>query len=350
MIHMKIFDINSCNLLEVNYKGENNPSGTFCENVKKNFVDKYEECGNKGSGICYLIINDKFKKNHLENKKKLFEFLEYYNIVRDKINNSEESKRKPYCDYINYYFYFYKEMLKKYNVSCYIKEINSFKKKFWGRTRQLTFLNNKCPNRRLNLVFTNQYKNAETLEKDKNYKNNKGSSSCETTEKTNLFAINDGDENILRNLDEYKTYKSLNENNFYDFHEYCKKMKTFDCDCPGVNDLCNITMSNLINLSSRSNAENRDKRYEKDLHDYFNNIATIKEKFSPTNDESRKHCKYLNKIIRLTEELIEPVYIDGHVQWLSKKSMENPKFLNWGNTHSTSTSVGTNSNIAYDHF
>ncbi|SBT56453.1 PIR Superfamily Protein [Plasmodium ovale wallikeri] len=90
--------------------------------------------------------------------------------------------RKPYCDYINYYFDLYKEMLKKYNVNYYIKEINSFKTKFWGKILELTFLNNKCPNRCLNLVFTKHYINAETLEKEKIYKDNKESGSCETTD------------------------------------------------------------------------------------------------------------------------------------------------------------------------
>lgn len=89
----------------------------------------------------------------------MYDFLEYYNGIRGKLNNGKTTQKDKYCDYIKVIFKLYKEMEHNNTSKVYNTEMYLFKLKFQDNN-ELTFLENICPNKCLKLVF---YKNNKTL-------------------------------------------------------------------------------------------------------------------------------------------------------------------------------------------
>lgn len=80
--------------------------------------------------ICTSKIYYGFTKLELINKKKLYDFLEYYATIRVILHNGKTDRKKEYCDYIWDIFKLYKEMEQKNSSQKYSEEINYFKRIF----------------------------------------------------------------------------------------------------------------------------------------------------------------------------------------------------------------------------
>ncbi|GAB69480.1 hypothetical protein PCYB_002290, partial [Plasmodium cynomolgi strain B] len=90
-----------------------------------------------GKGYCN-IKRYVFLVEQLENKNILYEFVEYYDLIKDKLTTSENTERDKYCKYM--------------------KEINHFIAKCSKNIDDLNYIISKCPRKRLNYIFTHKYK------------------------------------------------------------------------------------------------------------------------------------------------------------------------------------------------
>ncbi|KMZ85833.1 hypothetical protein PVBG_01343 [Plasmodium vivax Brazil I] len=95
----------------------------------------------------------------LHNKKRLYDFLEYYYSIRDMLVKADSTKKKEYCNYIENIFKLYKGMDKKNISPKYIEEISYFEKIFLHNRNELAFISNECPGKCLHLVFNKIHKN-----------------------------------------------------------------------------------------------------------------------------------------------------------------------------------------------
>ncbi|SBT82965.1 PIR protein [Plasmodium ovale] len=85
-----------------------------------------------------------FSKKELGNKKKLFDFLEYYNEIKEKLKEDNNKNKKSYCYYIRSIFELYKYMVHNNSSQEYTEELRLFRKSFLGN-KELHLLKNECP-------------------------------------------------------------------------------------------------------------------------------------------------------------------------------------------------------------
>ncbi|KMZ95369.1 hypothetical protein PVMG_04719 [Plasmodium vivax Mauritania I] len=233
----------------------------------------------------YLIIN----KEELENKKRLFDFLELYHLLKGKLTGDD--KKKDCCNYINDMFKLYKKMENTSNKQIYYDEILHFRSKFRNNYSELKFLNNICPNMCLHLVLNPYNKTLCPFEDEKPSGNNseqiKGCIS-----KQNLILRNDADTMNEKNsfeiwhpLEMYKTMnEEIEEGNYYDICSNFLSNNNEHCD---NYMLCIMIARNLINLS-KLNKNERIKKchyfihwlYDKVGKIYGNSMNTIQDKIT----------------------------------------------------------------------
>ncbi|KMZ77286.1 hypothetical protein PVIIG_05331 [Plasmodium vivax India VII] len=122
---------------------------------------KESKPGNSNSICSHKNFN--VSEKDFKNMKDLYEFMEYYDDIKKKLKKDDVTKNNKYCDYIKSRFSLYHAM--KYEMdmcgkfSMYIKELSSFKDKM---KNELTYIEEKCPGRKLNSVF-NQENRSTTL-------------------------------------------------------------------------------------------------------------------------------------------------------------------------------------------
>lgn len=98
-----------------------------------------------------------FSKEELINKKKLFDFLEYFKVIKEKLSDVKNENTNEYCKYIKDVFELYKYMVQKKILQSYNEEIRLFQNVF-SDNNVLHLLDEKCPNMCLGLVFNEKYK------------------------------------------------------------------------------------------------------------------------------------------------------------------------------------------------
>lgn len=113
---------------------------------------------------CYAKFYNGFTKEQFKSKKKLYDFLEYYNTIKDKIINGTAKNKNGYCDYTENIFQLYKEILYNNIAYVYSEDINNFQKIFMSNDRDLSFVSRECPGRCLHLVFNQNNRNLSPKE------------------------------------------------------------------------------------------------------------------------------------------------------------------------------------------
>ncbi|KMZ95688.1 hypothetical protein PVMG_05832 [Plasmodium vivax Mauritania I] len=204
-----------------------------------------------------------FLAEQLENKKILHDFVEYYDLIKDKLTTSENAERKKYCEYIKVLFDLYKDMEQNKSLSQgYIDEINHFKAKFSGNIDELNFINSKCPGKCLNYIFTDKYKTFCSSDEAQNRADSSdGPESCGTERSFNPHYSSNEKDIIPKDSDLEKAYNELDEvdtNVFYKQH--CTEIKSFECQHKGVSNICHKLVKNLMHLSEMPKGTKRDER------------------------------------------------------------------------------------------
>ncbi|KMZ86481.1 hypothetical protein PVBG_05348 [Plasmodium vivax Brazil I] len=105
----------------------------------------------KGSDQYKQPCKDKFIKifnlDVLNNKRDLYDFLEYYNHIKDKSSQIFKRNKEEYCDYINYIFKLYHKLEEEFGQRglphIYEKELIPFRNKF-RNDNELSPIKSKC--------------------------------------------------------------------------------------------------------------------------------------------------------------------------------------------------------------
>ncbi|SBS82163.1 PIR Superfamily Protein [Plasmodium ovale curtisi] len=292
---------------------------------------------------CYAKFYNGFTKEQFKSKKKLYDFLEYYNTIKDKIINGTAKNKNGYCDYTENIFQLYKEILYNNIAYVYSEDINNFQKIFMSNDRDLSFVSRECPGRCLHLVFNQNNRNLspKELEEVKSLKTKE--KTCEIRNNVAIVKSRDNPDydDILNDSPAYKIYKKLNEgNNYCGYSGYCIKINALENSYPGISKLCTGVVENLTKLPEIEDAGDRNQRclyymywiYDKInnmpisksknigeypvihelfdglsemkyLHDYFNIYDHVKDKFSSISDK-KKCCEYITHINTIYEKYI----------------------------------------------
>ncbi|SBT71957.1 PIR protein [Plasmodium ovale] len=239
----------------------------------KLYIDKSER--------KYKCSNEKyygFTKEELDNKKKLFDFLEYYNSIKGKLKEHKDEKKNKYCSYLKVIFELYKEMEQKNDPHTYKDEIELFRSIFFDN-KELHFLEEKCPDLCLGLVFSDKYKTLCPFEKMAKGEFEKASlKSCAHLDSINgsgkIGETNENDYNFS-NLSTSTVYSELNGDVTSDnYYRICSKLIAYNEKNCGIYNLCNKLVRNLIQLSKMEKKKRTD-RCEYITHWIYDNIAKI---------------------------------------------------------------------------
>ncbi|KMZ77283.1 hypothetical protein PVIIG_05328 [Plasmodium vivax India VII] len=215
-----------------------------------------------GKGYCNSKRYEFFAEQ-LENKKILYDFVEYYDLIKDKLTTSENAERKKYCEYIKVLFDLYKDMEQNKNLSQgYRDEINLFKAKFFGNIDELNLINSKCPGKCLNYVFTDKYKIFCPSDQGQSLEDlSDGAESCRTENSFTAHYSSDENDIILNDSDLENAYKELDkEDKKIHYKHYCTEIKTFECQHKGVSNICHKLVKNLMHLSEMPKDTKYDER------------------------------------------------------------------------------------------
>ncbi|CAI7718605.1 PIR protein [Plasmodium vivax] len=205
---------------------------------------------------CFNKNFSNLRIDQLAYKKQLYEFVENYPITKDKLAAADTNDKNEYCDYIKEIFELYKKVSHPYTSYGYNEEINSFKKIFLKNYHEFHFLNEKCPDRCLHLVFNNNNKDLCPSEQEQHKYVQDVPTSCNSAE----ISTPDQKEIPDYDLDFYKHYKDFDDtSNLPEHTKFCDKMNPFLPNNTNDNNFCSKIVRNLINLSL-SQQDGRDER------------------------------------------------------------------------------------------
>ncbi|SBT84362.1 PIR protein, partial [Plasmodium ovale] len=114
------------------------------------------ESRNKNKNKCFNANYYGFNTEELRNKKKVFDFLVYYDGIKNKLKEPKNESKKDYCSYIKYIFELYKIMERKNDSNSYMEELKLFRNKF--SNAELNYLEEFCPDMCLHFVFNKKLK------------------------------------------------------------------------------------------------------------------------------------------------------------------------------------------------
>ncbi|SBT58013.1 PIR Superfamily Protein [Plasmodium ovale wallikeri] len=205
-----------------------------------------------------------FNIEQLENKTKLFHFLEYYGNIRDKLKEDNNNYKRDYCYYIQSMFELYKAMVYNNISNAYSEELWLFKKMFWGNN-EVFFLKKKCPNMCLDLVFDVKYKTLCPLDEKPSI----------LDEKIDLNICETAQEYIFQDLNTSSVYNKLNREIITDnYYSFCSKLLPFSSKYCGIYGLCVKLARNIKDLSYMKNKERTD-RCDYIIHWMYDKIRNI---------------------------------------------------------------------------
>ncbi|SBT56804.1 PIR Superfamily Protein [Plasmodium ovale wallikeri] len=239
----------------------------------KHVVDK-KEIKNK----CYREKSYVFTLEELANKKKLFDFLEYYIKIRGKLKEGNNKNEKRYCAYIKSIFELYKYMLHNNVSKEYNEELWLFRNIFFGNN-ELHFLEKKCPNMCLDLVFDVRYKTLCPLDKKPSVMDEQVDINiCETEELSTVnryLSKNNEKEYIFEDLNTFSVYNELNREVTTDnYYSFCSKLLPFSAKNCGIYGLCVKLARNIKDLWYMKNKERTD-RCDYIIHWMYDKIRNI---------------------------------------------------------------------------
>ncbi|SBS94776.1 PIR Superfamily Protein [Plasmodium ovale curtisi] len=197
-----------------------------------------------------------FVKTHdmqiLKYKKELYDFLEYYNNIKNVLNKVKILNKDMYKTYIENMFDLYIKMEINNYKEMYDKEIEHFKEKFKDVKSELTFLEKECPGDYIKLVFNKENNSLRNLKKDKFQESLKNTVVVyENTEMPLTDKSSDGVhayEDILKEFPSSTIYERLNNKD--DINEYrlvCNDVFMLEKDFPWSVYLCEKLSRNIGN-------------------------------------------------------------------------------------------------------
>ncbi|CAG9483103.1 unnamed protein product [Plasmodium vivax] len=251
----------------------------------------------------YLIFN----KEQLEKKKSLFDFLELYYLLKDKL--IVNVKTDECCKYINKMFKLYKEMENTSNKKIYEDEILLFRSKFYSNYSELNFLNNKCPNMCLHLVFNSYNKTLCPIEDEKlSEPNGEQIKRCKSKENLILrrYADTMKEKYSFENLLPLEIYTTMNEDikeeNYYDICSNFLPNNNEPCE---NYILCIMIARNLINLS-KLNKNERIKNCRYFIHWLYDKVGKI---YGKSNNAIQDETT-VNKIFNVSYMILQKLGIN----------------------------------------
>lgn len=168
-----------------------------------------------------------YNKEELGIKKKIFDFIEYYNEIRSKLSEAANNKNKEYCQYVKGIFQLYKIMKQEVNFKTYREELNIFRKIF-SSDSEIDFLKEKCPDECLGFVFNEKLKTLCPFEDEPVPETVKGNlRACEELSHRISHRGNDGNIGKVHfNFFSYLIFKNIYINNSLLINEKRKLFET----------------------------------------------------------------------------------------------------------------------------
>ncbi|SBT73145.1 PIR protein [Plasmodium ovale] len=306
----------------------------------------------------YLRIYD---KRVLKKKKDLFDFLAYYDFIKNKLTN--DPHKASYCKYIEYMFELYKAMDQDHTAKShewYDEELKLFKNKFMqDDKRELFLLDSQCSEKCLKYVFDSNNNLCPLKKENTEICMNKETDTVVVTPQRTLEY-----DHILKEFSAYKKYEEFSKVNGNDHKKYCNDICGLENNYKGIKDLCGKLAKNIENLSKDKESVNgcehlyywiydhiwgmfsknskyindkevvlkllnagyniiyelnfyeclyhydlkesfdiwKDKKY---LHDYFKNFYGIQDKISSGSYDCNAYYKYIDNINKLYENYIK---------------------------------------------
>ncbi|KMZ77287.1 hypothetical protein PVIIG_05332 [Plasmodium vivax India VII] len=188
-------------------------------------------------------------KKDFKNKKKLFEFLEAFDIIRGKLTETENSNKNKYCNYIQSIFSLYyvmKQGSECNKSSIYKEEIDIFEDKINGEVFSL--LKEKCPGSNLEFLYK--------INSEKELSNRQGHGVSMLENKDTLFTKDM--EELLGKLTSHTVYTNLdNKGDIDNYCNYCINVLPLEKDYPGVTEFCKRLSKNLSNIKDKKDRDER---------------------------------------------------------------------------------------------
>ncbi|VUZ93923.1 PIR protein [Plasmodium vivax] len=169
-----------------------------------------------------------------KNKKKIFEFLEYYNVIKSKMEKIDTLKKEEYCEYLKsifslYYTVKHEDLCKKSTV--YKDEVDYFQKTI--KDGDLAFLKKNCPGKNIELLFKKEQ--SSPGKGNQNPQLTKGKQGDELNSLSSETNSND-----LDNVEGIDNYCGI-----------CINMLKLEKDYPGINELCKTFAKNLSKIKDK---------------------------------------------------------------------------------------------------
>ncbi|GAW79041.1 variable surface protein [Plasmodium gonderi] len=225
-------------------------------------------------------------ENEFKKKKALHEFLEFFDIIINKMSNGKDEKVDKCCEYIKSNFQLYYLMLQEDKCkksSKYEDEILLFQEKFRVGD-DISTVEEKCSCNYLDLLYKDDLENK--------YSSPTGSAEFQAEAHdpnqdnvahtgVEFKGISPEIQEVMKELPLSKIYDEMNdEKNIENYCSDCMDILFLELKYPGINKFCRLLSKNLRNLSERVNEDNNDRC------EYYNHwvIDEIKKRFK----------KYLN--------------------------------------------------------
>ncbi|SBT75587.1 PIR protein [Plasmodium ovale] len=219
-----------------------------------------------------------YNKEELGIKKKIFDFIEYYNEIKSKLREVTNDKNKEYCQYVKSIFQLYKIMKREINFKTYREELIIFQKTF-SSDSEIDFLKEKCPDECLGFVFNEKLKTLCPFEDGPVPETEKGNLR-ECKELSHSISSrgpdgNSGKDYKISDLTSSTVYNELNGEVSTDkYYSVCSKLIPYNKQHCGIYDLCSKLVRNLIKLSHMKK-QDRTHRCKYITHWIYDEIGKI---------------------------------------------------------------------------
>ncbi|SBT56843.1 PIR Superfamily Protein [Plasmodium ovale wallikeri] len=219
------------------------------------------KCYNGNDNEFYL--KKVYDKKALKTKKELYDFVEYYHIIKDILSGESATDNEKYLKYIKHIVDLFKETQSQKCSTLYKFEIEHFEKEIIDKEEAFNFLNRKCPDIKshLDLIKINRITCPEEPKGDSPEKAPRLPASTETPTPRIGTSENSGlttTVNVLDNISSYEMYKELNKkDNISEYYNYCTKIDINKSKGSEARDLCAKLVRNLKNINEMENKEER---------------------------------------------------------------------------------------------
>ncbi|SBT01344.1 PIR Superfamily Protein [Plasmodium ovale curtisi] len=241
-----------------------------------------DESRNIYKNKCYNEKYYGFNTEELRNKKKVFDFLVYYDTIKSKWKELKNDRKKEYCHYIKEIFELYKLMELKNDSRSYTEELKFFRNKFSSNT-ELHFLEENCSDMCLGFVFNNKHKTLCPFEENSAELVKAKLKKCEHLESSKVPGnVNKNNEDVYNfsGLPTATVYNELNGNmSTNTYYTICSELIPYDENHCGIYKLCNKLVRNLIKLYKMKH-NGRIDRCEYIIHWLYHEVGKIPNVYS----------------------------------------------------------------------